>query len=171
MENDYLMFKKFTSLEQALEIKNLLNEYGIESLVADNVPPVDITFSGSTLNNQVEIQIKESDFEKANEVLEKNADLLITQIDKDYYLFSFSNQELYEILLKSDEWSEIDYALAQRILKERGEVIDEQKLNNLKNKRLTDLSKPEGNQKTWIIAGYILAFLGGILGAVIGYFI
>tara|TARA_R110002051_G_scaffold86730_1_gene152823 strand:+ start:70 stop:726 length:657 start_codon:yes stop_codon:yes gene_type:complete len=171
MKENYSIFRKFPTLEQATELKDLLNENGIESILADNVLPVDITFSGSTLNNQVEIRIKQSDFKKAEEILEQNAEELIDQIDKDYYLFDFTDEELYEVLLKSDEWNAFDYTLAQKILKQRGKSVDKELLNSLKNERLKDLAKPEGNQKPWIIGGYVFSILGGFLGLIIGYFL
>ena len=171
MKENYSIFRKFPTLEQASELKDLLNENGIESILADNVPPVDVTFSGSTLNNQIEIRIKQTDFKKAEEILEKKAEDLIDQIDKDYYLFEFTDEELYEVLLKSDEWNAFDYTLAQKILKQRGKSINKELLNSLKNERLRDLAKPEGNQKPWIIGGYVFSILGGFLGLIIGYFL
>lgn len=171
MEENYSIFRKFPTLEQATELKDLLNENGIKSILADNVPPVDVTFSGSTLNYQVEIRIKQSDFKTAEEILEQNAGELIDQVDKDYYLFEFTDEELYEILLKSDEWNAFDYTLAQKILKQRGKSVDKELLNSLKNERLKDLAKPEGNQKPWIIGGYVFSILGGFLGLIIGYFL
>jgi hypothetical protein len=169
MEENYSIFRKFSTLEQATELKNLLHENGIKSILADNVPTFDVTFSGNTLQNQIEIQLKQSDFKKAEKILEKNSEELIDQIDKDYYLFEFSDEELYEVLLKSDEWNEIDYILAQKILKLRGKSVDKDLLNALKNERLKYLAKPEGNQKPWIIGGYAFSILGGFLGLIIGY--
>jgi len=171
MEDNYSILRKFPTLDQANELKDLLEKNGINSILADNVPPVDITFSGSTLRNEIEIRIKQSDFEKAEEIIERNAEELIDQIDKDYYLFEFSDEELYEILLKSDEWSAFDYTLAQKLLKQRGKSIDKELLNSLKNERLKDLAKPEENQRPWIVGGYVFSLLGGFLGLIIGYFL
>ena len=164
MKENFSIFRKFPTLKQATELKVLLNKNGIESTLADNVPPVDVTFSGSTINNQIEIRIKQSDFKKAEEILENNAEELIDQIDKDYYLYEFTNEELYEVLLKSDEWNEFDYTLAQRILKQRGKSVDKELLNSLKNERLKDLAKPERNQKPWIIGGYFFLIFGWFFG-------
>ncbi|AUC75893.1 hypothetical protein [Olleya sp. Bg11-27] len=171
MNENYSIFRKFSNLEQASELKALLSKNGIESELADNVPPVDVTFAGNTLQNQIEVRLKQVDFKQAEEILEKDAENLINEIDRDYYLFEFANEELYEILLKSDEWGDFDYSLAQKILTERGKPIDKDLLNSLKNERLKDLAKPEGNQKPWIIGGYAFAFLGGFLGLIIGYFL
>jgi hypothetical protein len=171
MKENYSIFRKFPTLEQASELKDLLNENGIESILTYNVPPVDVTFSGNTLQKEIEIRIKQADFKKAEEILEKNAEELIDQIDTDYYLFEFTDEELYEVLLKSDEWNAFDYTLAQKILKQRGKSVDKELLNSLKNERLKDLAKPEGNQQPWIIGGYVFSILGGFLGLMIGYFL
>ena len=167
----YSIFRKFSNLEQASELRELLLENGIVSELGDNVAPVDVTFSGSTLQNEIELRIKQSDFKKAEEILEKDAENKINKIDPDYYLFEFTDEELYEILLKADEWNPFDYSLAQKILADRGKSIDKDLLNSLKNERLKDLAKPEENQKLWIIAGYVFAAVGGFLGLIIGYFL
>lgn len=171
MQKDYPIFKKFPTLEQATDLKDLLEQQGIDSIVGDNIPSVDVTFSGSTLQHEYEVRIAQTDFERAEKILEEQAEDLINQVDKDYYLFEFSDEELYEILLKADEWNEFDYTLAQKILTQRGKSVDKSLLKSLKSERLKQLAKPEESQRPWIIAGYIFAFLGGFLGLIIGYFL
>jgi hypothetical protein len=171
MEEQYSIFKKYPTLEQASELKVTLEKEGIDCILGDNIPPVDVTFSGNTLQNEFEVRIKQTDFKRAEEILEEQAENLIDQVDKDYYLFEFTDEELYEILLKSDEWNEFDYTLAQKILTQRGKSVDKALLNSLKDERIKQLAKPEENQKAWIFTGYIFAFLGGILGIIIGYFL
>ena len=169
MTENWIIFRKLNTLIQAQELETLLNENNIKTVLADNIAPVDITFSGSTLLNEYEIKIDAFNFEKAEAVLEKDAESLLEKIDQDYYLLSFTDEELYEVLIKSDEWNIFDYKLAQRILANRGKTIDYETLASLKKERLNILSKPEENQRPWIIAGYLFSFLGGGIGIVIGY--
>ena len=170
MAEEYVIFRRFSNIEQVNELKSALNENGIETIIDDNAPPVDVTFTGGgAINNKIEVRIKPADFTKAEEVLAKIAEEHLNDVDPNYYLFDFTNEELFDILLKSDEWNNFDYALAQKILKERGEHVDNQLLESLKAQRLTELAKPEGNQRPWIIGGYFFAFMGGFLGLVIGY--
>ncbi len=171
MSENYSIFKKFSVLEQAKDVEQLLRDNNIDTIIADNVPSVDSNFGANPLNNEIEIRIKQSDFDKASKILESQVENLINTIDDDYYLLSFTDDELYDILLKSDEWSEFDYSLSKKLLKERGKSIDDELLKSLKLKRLKELAKPEGNQNSWIIAGYIFAILGGFLGLIIGYFL
>jgi hypothetical protein len=169
MENHYSVFKKYPTVEQAHEVINFLNENGIENQFGENSSSLDSNFSGTSFNNEFEIKIKESDFEKASQLLEEVAENQINQVDSDYYLFSFSDAELYDIILKQDEWNEFDYSLSKKILANRGKSIDQDLINSLKKQRLDDLAKPEENQKKWIVAGYMFALLGGLLGIIIGY--
>ncbi|GGF01800.1 DUF2007 domain-containing protein [Flavobacterium limi] len=169
MSENYSVFRKYPTLEQVKDLESLLNKNNIATEIADNIPPVDSSFSGSTLQNQYEIKIALTDFEKAEKILDENAENLIDEVDKDHYLFSFTDDELYEILLKADEWNEFDYKLAQKILIQRGKSVDTELLKALKKQRIELLAKPEENQKSWIMAGYIFAILGGLLGIFIGY--
>jgi len=169
MIENFNVFRSFSTLAQAQELQALLNENNISTVLGDNIAPVDVTFSGSTLLNKYEVKISPFDFEKAEFIVEEEAGNLLDKIDKEYYLFSFTNDELYEVLIKSDEWNSFDYKLAQKLLINRGEKVDAEMLDSLKKERLKALAKPEESQKSWIIAGYLFSFLGGGVGVIIGY--
>ena len=172
MAEDFSIFRTFSNPDQVKELQSLLNGHGIESVVADNTSPVDITFTGgASINDKYEVRIKASDFKKAEGILEQKAEESLKDIDPNYYLFDFSNEELYDILLKADEWNKLDYALAQKILKDRGKSIDKDLIETLRKQRLEQLAKPEEGQKAWVIAGYVFSILGGFIGLVIGYFL
>ena len=92
MTENWIIFRKLNTLIQAQELETLLNENNIKTVLADNIAPVDITFSGSTLLNEYEIKIDASNFEKAEAVLEKDAESLLEKMDQDYYLLSFTDE-------------------------------------------------------------------------------
>jgi len=71
-------------------------------------------------------------------------------------------------LTRPDEWSPIDYKLSIALLRERGKSIDQDLILSLKKQRLNDLSKTESSQVPWIILGYFVSILGGIIGVAIG---
>lgn len=165
----YAVFRKFTDLEQARSVAAELKKADIDCKLVDNSPSVDITFSGNTLGNQIQLYVKQTDFDRADNLLEAQALSDLDHIASDHYLFSFTNEELYEVLLKADEWSSLDQKLAERILTERGQPINADMLKALRKQRLEDLSKPEPSQKAWIYGGYFFSILGGLLGIVIGW--
>ena len=91
--------------------------------------------------------------------------------DSSHYLHEFNEEELYEILRKPDEWSNYDHAYSQKLLKSRGHEIDLEKIKSFTEKRYEELSKPEKSSQLQIVAGYIFACIGGLLGIMIGWYI
>jgi len=80
----------------------------------------------------------------------------------------FSDEELYTILIKSDEWGEFDYVLAKKILQSRGKEINEEMIQLHKKQRIEDLAKTDESLPAWIYMGYASSFLGGLFGVFIG---
>ena len=122
------------------------------------------------LEKEFHVKVRQMDFSQVNSLLDEIAIEAIKQADKDHYLFSFSDIELYEIIAKPDEWSAFDYHLAKKIIKDRGKTIDDDFLKSLKKARIEDLSKQEKSQPAWIILGYAFAMIGGAVGIAIGWY-
>ncbi|WP_417611610.1 hypothetical protein [Owenweeksia hongkongensis] len=165
------VFKRFTSEEEAKEVASLLKRNDIEIQLTLSAPNVDLSFSGNTIQNQYELRISSNDFDRARLLLEKEADVNLEEVDENHYLYEFTNKELLEILEKPDEWSEFDVVLAKNLLVSRGEEISDDYVVNLRKNRNENLAKPEKANTVWIVVGYISAFLGGLLGMTIGYFL
>ncbi|UZR97297.1 hypothetical protein [Chondrinema litorale] len=169
MEERFLTFRRFGNLEDANTLVEVLKTNNIEYEVEDASPTFDITFSNNKLLNEYYVKLKQTDFESTEKLLVDTSDISIEDLPKDYYLFDFTDEELIEILIKPDEWNAVDYKLSQQILISRGKQIDEEFISTLKKKRNEELSKPEKSNSSWRNAGYIFAFLGGLLGVFIGW--
>lgn len=165
----YAVFRKFPDMEQAQELVATLESHGIEAKLLDNSPDVDITFSGNTLQNEVQVFVKQDDFDQAYDLMEKLAVNMLDETDADHYLFEFTDKELFEVLEKPDEWSSFDHQLAQKILKDRGQNVNDELVNSLRKQRIEELAKPERSAKKWIYLGYSWAVLGGLFGMIIGW--
>lgn len=168
-EKDFLTYQKFSDKSEAVELTDLLTENNIDFIFEDTSASFDPSFANNQINKEFRVKLKKQDFDKADKIMLSISATQLDNIDKDYYLFEFKDEELIEVLTKSDEWSKFDYLLAQKILKERGQEVNEKFLETLRKQRIEELAKPEENQKTWIIAGYVFAFLGGLLGLFIGW--
>ena len=167
-ENQFLTYQKFSEEDEIEEFSKLLEKSKIEFEIEDNSVSFDPAFANNSLRKEFIIKLKKVDFEKVNKIQSEISNSLIDDIDKDHYLFEFTDDELIDVILKSDEWNKLDYSLAQKILKDRGKEITDEKLEELKQQRIEELAKPEESQKIWIIAGYIFSILGGFLGIFIG---
>lgn len=167
MSQTYVSFKKYPDAKQARAIQELLLENGIECIFVNNSSQLGgLSGEGS---HEYELQLHPDSFEKAEALLEKEAEAMLTSLPEDYYLLEFTDEELYDVIMKHDEWSEFDYMLARRLLTERGKNVDESLIKVLRNQRIEDLAKPEQDQTAWIAFGYFAALLGGFFGVITGY--
>lgn len=171
MTDELLTYKRFATAAEARELANFLNTKGIAAEVEDASPTFDITFSGNEFQNQFNVKIPKQHFTKANTLLEQHFSTDLASIPADYYLFSFSDDELFDILTNPDEWSPLDHNLARQMLAARGKQVDEQVIQALKRRRIRELAKPEEPQHYWIAAGYLLALLGGLMAVFIGWYL
>ncbi|GGD76284.1 hypothetical protein GCM10011514_45360 [Emticicia aquatilis] len=115
------------------------------------------------------VKVTSDKFARVFEILDEVASKEVFEVDKSHYLFTFSDEELYDLLAKPDEWSAFDYQLAQKILGERGKQVDKEFLKSLKKARIEALAKPEPKQGNNIRIGYAFALLGGLIGIAIGW--
>lgn len=169
MTENYLTFKKYNDVGLATEIGEQLKANQIEYAIEDNKQFFDATFANNSFNPDISLKLKPEDFSKAQKVLDSYYQQSTTSVDKDYYLFEFSDQELVEIISKRDEWGEFDYQLAQKILSDRGMEIKPEIVELLTEQRSKDLSKPETSSKYLIYRGYFSAFFGGFFAIIFGY--
>lgn len=168
MTHDFLTFKRFPTKALADALTEKLESNGIPFLLEDNSPSFDPSFSGSSLQDQFAVKLRQSDFGLAEKIIEEENKKLVQEVDSSHYLYSFSEEELMDILLRPDEWSNLDYLIAQKLLKEKGKNIDPELLNALRRQRINDLSKPEESSPAWVLFGYLSAVLGGLIGIFIG---
>ena len=122
-----------------------------------------------TLPAEYNVKVPSNNFAQVFEILNDIASKEVFEVDNTHYLFDFTDQELYDILAKPDEWSAFDYQLSQKILKERGKQIDKEVLNSLRKTRIEDLAKPEEKQTNNVWVGYLFSLLGGLIGIAIGW--
>ena len=166
--NEFVLFQSFFTEEEATSVIEPLKENGIDYQLERSKELLDRAFIGDNLEKKIFLKIKSSDFPKANEILDTRILQNITALEKDYYLFSFTNDELIEILRKPDEWSRQDFLIARKILAERGQPVHEEVIKDLKSKRINELSREESEPTFTIIAGYVLALLFSLVGLFFG---
>jgi hypothetical protein len=164
MEPDLITFKTFNDLGLANVLTELLDQHDIPHHMEENSASFNPAFISNELTKVYEVKIKGEDFTRVNELLKEQETDDINQVEKDYYLFDFTNEELLDILAKADEWSPFDYQLAHKILTERGVEISDKTLADLTKSRIEELKKPEPAQNSWVIIGYIFALAGGVIG-------
>jgi hypothetical protein len=167
-----ITLRSFTSLDDAEELVKLLkkNDFYAE-ITEDSGGNLDKSFEGETMLQGFEVVIAPENKAYVEKILLEQAKQLIAEIPSDYYLFQFSDDELIEVIVKNNEWSEFDVALSQKILTDRGIDVKTLNISEKREERIEELSEPEGGQTFWIIIGYVSALIGGFFGLLIGYFL
>jgi hypothetical protein len=170
---DFISLKKFNTYEEASTVAEMLEKNSIEFTIAkeDGSQDENTVFAGNTYNSDLHIKVKSEDLERASELIKDLEEISVERLDKDYYLFTFSDDELIEILKNTDEWSYNDYLWAQEILKQRGKEISPSTLADWKQKRLEFLSQPSKISPKFLLTSYIFCFLGGIVGYFMGNYL
>lgn len=167
-DSSFFTYKSFTKEDDLLEFVEFLKGQNIEFEVENNSLLFDPSFVNSDLSKDYRIKLRKPDFEKVNALLNEMSEQQMDDVDEDYYLFSFANEELIEILSQQDKWGHFDYVLARKILTERGIHLSEEQIEDINKSRIKELSQPEESQKNWIVVGYLFSFLGGLIGIFIG---
>ncbi len=167
----FLTFRKFSNEDVAGDLIAFLDEENIPYEVEENNIRADITSLtvASPFTKEISIKLRQEDFTRANTLWEEAINKQLNDVDKDYYLYSFTDEELTDVITRPDEWSTFDFLLAQKIFRSRGADIKPEVINELKQNRLQVLARPEESQAGWIVAGYLLALAGGLLAIFIGW--
>lgn len=170
MEIEFVTYRKYNTPAVAVSLVELLKKNEIAYELTEAKSSLDSLYGGDRpFDHEIYIKVKKEDFPKVDRLLEQDSRQEIADLEADHYLYSFTDSELFDILSKPDEWNDLDYHFAKKILEERGKEINPEVIALLKMQRLKELSRPEESQKTWVYAGYIMALLGGILAIFIGW--
>jgi len=169
MAAPFIKYRDVFEASELAEFTHLLNSQKIEFEIEDFDDSLGSIYGNSPVLKGTTIKVREADFPKVEALLNAEAANLLDTVDKDYHLFSFSDEELLEIVAKPDEWSAFDYQVARSILASRNFQLGDETLQRLKKDRLGELSQPERPQRWLIRAGYVFAVLGGFLGWFIGW--
>ncbi len=161
-------FKTVTTKEEAKELVVLLDRNAIYCRVSSG-GNLDSAMEGDTFAHQFELFVSEDDLERAKSLCLELAQESLSDIDPDYFLFRYSNEELIDILRKRDEWSELDVLLSEKILKDRCVAISEEQLQHEREGILEEAREPEEIKQVWILVAYIFVFLSGFYGSFVGF--
>jgi hypothetical protein len=159
MPQEFLTFQKFNNIESANALADFLLENNIACEIEDERNYYDISYSFNKHDFDIKVKIASENFNKAHQIIENYYAKDLNNIEADYYLLQFTNDELKDIIKKPDEWGHFDYLLAKKLLIDKGGDIDEKKFDEYKNQRIIEKAKPAKKPELWIILGYIFSLL------------
>jgi transposase-like protein len=136
---NFQLFRRFTQQLEIDEVSGILQSKNIPFKIASPDSPLGSSF-GSLNQEFFELYLRNEDFESAEQILKKRAEEIVQNIKSDYYLFTFSDSELQNILSNPDDWNELDVLLSAKILNDR-------KSNSTKKDFKPDISGNEHTKK------------------------
>ena len=169
MAEQFETFLNFNDEDLARFVADKLNDKNVEVILERSKPLLDPSLVDTSINPSIHIKLKRKDFHKGNQVLEDYYKTQVNNVDPGYYLLSFTDDELKDVISKPDEWGHFDYQLAQKLLKERGHGIEDGILAKLKEDRLSDLARPEKAGGLLLLFGYFFVPFGVVIGFFIGH--
>ncbi len=171
MSIEFVSYRKFTDRESAEEITALLTENNIEYHLQDNLHYYVKAIAAHQIDFAVTLNIKTDDFPKADKILEAYYSKEIENVDKSYYLFDFSIEELKEIISNPYDWGNFDFQLAKRILKEKGIEYSDSYYESKKAEKIDELTRIKKIPVYKLIIGYALAIVFPPGGFIYGFLI
>jgi len=113
----FITYQTFSDLNEASDLIELLNANQIPFEIDDSALHFDVVPQNiNPMDNGVMIKIKPMDKERVD-------NFFITDIEKEsfgnHYLFSFSDNDIIDIIVNPEEWPEEEIALAKKISKQR----------------------------------------------------
>lgn len=165
----FLPYQSFASEAVAAPVLGLLAQHGIPVETGWSKPDFDVSMANNATDTRFVVRLRAADFERARQLEQEENETLVAHAASDHYLFTFTDDELFDVLVKSDEWNSYDVSLARHLLLQRGREVSPDTVRLLQRHRVAEMAKPEPTQKIWIVVGYLSAAIGGIVGMAIGW--
>lgn len=112
MQDNPIVFKTLTNIEEAEKIGEHLALDGIAYEIESPPQLLDRNFIGEQPMPEHYIKIRPADFTRANIIVDDLYSNLAATIEEDYYLFTFSAEQLQDVIRNRNEWGDLNYHLA-----------------------------------------------------------
>ncbi|WEK36340.1 MAG: hypothetical protein P0Y53_02405 [Candidatus Pseudobacter hemicellulosilyticus] len=150
---EQLTYARFHTREDARLLLDVLSKLAIPYTVEEAAPILDKIYVGEQLDPMIAVKIPADQFERVNKAMIEAARPLLDELNPDYYLFSFSEQELKDVLSHPDEWNYLDQALAEKLLREQQITFEPAEIRPIAVKAIA----PMRLALPWIVVGYLLS--------------
>ncbi|RYE23941.1 MAG: hypothetical protein EOP51_08995 [Sphingobacteriales bacterium] len=154
---ELLTYQTYSTPDEAENVAAQLNNAGISTEVLKITPVSEAVFTGTTFGNKYEIKIPAADFTKANEVLFSNDAVPVEDIDQSHPLFTMTNDELKEIVIKPKEWGPENYSTALAILKHRDVPLLENTFATQQQEKVVPTAQKQRVSTYLLLLGYASA--------------
>lgn len=161
---EFKTFMTFPNRSQVDAIVTVLNENSIPYKLQDTSKDFDVTFSNDGLKNTFLIMLLETDFDKVNQLLEKNIPFDSSTVDNNHPFYSFTIEELKEVVKNFDEWFPTDVKLAKELLSKQHIEVSQKAIVQHQLIKQKQSEQPEKSSLLTLAMGYTFCVFGGLAG-------
>jgi hypothetical protein len=165
----FVTYKKVFDQSERDSFLELLTKNDIPFEVEDvlrNFNPAMTPRDGSI---EMRIKIHPSNFDEVINIETEVLKPLLDQVDSDYYLFTFTEIELKDIIKNRSEWSLFDVLLAEKILLENGAFQTEKEIDVLKDETINYNFEEKSVSSLQLIVIYFISIIVPLFGLLFGY--
>ncbi|RYZ32104.1 MAG: hypothetical protein EOP49_38010 [Sphingobacteriales bacterium] len=169
LKEELIVFQTYTDKEQAQRAAATLENNGIAVAVEENLALLDSAIIGQQFQNPYSLKIPGSAFTRAAALLEAHTEIDLNQVDPEYMLLSFTDEELIEVLSNKSEWGIYNYKLAEKLLELRGVQVDTSAVSLAHAEKEAQASIPQKYDLYWIFIGYATAVGSGLMPVLVPF--
>lgn len=156
----------FFEVADADALAATLLAHGIPCVVKRGLGAASDMLTSNFHDKNIRVNVRAEDVPRAQELLEKLAEEM--EPDPESHLREMSDDELWEVVTRPDEWDEASVVQAKLILQSRGVELNTFKVKEARKERVREKAKPETITSTRVLLGYAFSFLSPIVGLFIG---
>ena len=149
--DEFIEYQKFATLNDATFLIGLLDANQITFKIDDSAKRFDI--SATTINpleEEIVIQVKQSDKERVDQINFKSTE---TASINDHYMYSLSDNDILDVILNPEDWTDEEISLAKEISKQRNLIITAELIKLLRKEKNADKINEKAKQTKLISGG------------------
>lgn len=158
--DNFIVYQSFEDQESAYRTAATLESRDIPLIVEKVSQLLDSNIIGVMNTSPYVIKLRAIDFDKANDIIRANTIINLDEVDKDYMLLSFTNEELIDVAAKEDEWGIYNAKLATALLMQRQVAEPRAAIEAIKTRHQQEIAKPTSAAIGLLTLGYVSALTG-----------
>jgi len=115
--DEFQQYQSFANAEVSQSLLTLLRHHHIIYETSLDEPAYSLNMAFNATDTRFVVRLRPDDFEAARRLEDELNQHFAAQAAPDHYLFGFPDDELFDILVKPDEWNSYDVTLASHILR------------------------------------------------------
>lgn len=159
---EFIEYQRFSSLEEAAVLLDLLDVNQIPFKIDDSATRFDMTATSTNpLDSGIVIQVREIDKDKVDKLNQCSPETP----ENDHYMYSLSDNDIIDAVVNPDDWTNEEHILAKEIFKQRNLKPTAEIIKSSRKEKIETEKKEQLEQKRLILGGTSWFLWIGILSA------